>query len=135
MLASKLRIGEEDIPTSISLVSTGGWTFNYNTGTSSSDSITGSSNNKTDSSSSTLTLAVVGTGTIYYSCTVSSETNFDWLYFKKNGADVFTRISGSTTRTGNLAVSDGDTLAFQYTKDGSVSSNADTGYVNALYFI
>ena len=111
------------------------WTANSNTGTDSSDSITSNSTNHSNNSQGYVNYTVVGNGDLYYDCRVSSESNWDWLYFTKNGSDVFTRISGTVSRTGTISVSDGDALKFRYTKDGSVSRNADTGYIDDLYFV
>lgn len=67
---------------------------------------------------------------------VSSETNFDFLRFFINGVEQ-SRISGTpgwATVTFNLDPNIDNTLEWRYTKDGSVSSNLDRGFVDQITY-
>lgn len=67
---------------------------------------------------------------------VSSETNYDWLEIWVNGTRR-DRISGNTawaTRTINLDVGS-NVVEWRYTKDGSISSNLDRGFVDQISFL
>ena len=79
-------------------------------------------------SESTLILQVVNNHTLVIDYGVSSEQNFDKLRIYVNG---YRRVEISGEQTGTLAleVYAGDSITIQYSKDGSVDSNSDMGWV------
>lgn len=67
---------------------------------------------------------------------VSSEANYDYLRFYINGVEQAS-ISGTpgwATRTFNLDPNINNVLEWRYTKDGSVSSNLDRGFVDQITY-
>lgn len=67
---------------------------------------------------------------------VSSEANYDFLRFYINGAEqaAISGTPGWATRTFNLDPNINNTLEWRYTKDGSVSSNLDRGFVDQISY-
>ena len=103
-------------------------------GTSGSPFTAYSTNNGRHGSFGYIDFTVSGAGgTVDYSVSVSSETSFDYARLYLNGSQQFA-ISGATSRTGTLTVSAGDVVRFAYSKDGSVNSRNDRGYLNSLVF-
>jgi hypothetical protein len=77
----------------------------------------------------TVTLADAGTLSFWY--TVSSESGFDYLRAYDNGTQLG-RWSGNVgwTQVSFALAAGTHTIEFRYTKDGSVSSGSDTGWVD-----
>lgn len=72
-------------------------------------------------------------GVLSLNYTVSSETNYDWLYINIDGTDVIKK-SGTvdwTDYTKELTAGT-HTLSLKYTKDGSSSSGSDAGAIGYL---
>ena len=87
-----------------------------------------SSTNKKDSTTSTYTISAIYDCTLVLNYKVSSESNYDKLQLLVNSTTKDT-ISGSISeKTMTLSLKAGDRVYIKYTKDGSVSRNADTGY-------
>jgi PKD repeat protein len=82
---------------------------------------------------STMETTISGKTSVKFYWRVSSETNYDYLRFYIDGVEQH-KISGSTSwaqRT--YTVSSGThTLKWSFTKDGSVSSGSDCGWVDKL---
>jgi Zn-dependent metalloprotease len=73
-------------------------------------------------------------GTFSFYWKVSSESNYDYLRFYVNGVQQ-AAISGTTSwAQASYAVSAGATVKWAYTKDGSVSSGSDAGWVDKIEF-
>jgi hypothetical protein len=72
---------------------------------------------------------------IRFNVKVSSELNYDFLYFRLNGTQMF-GISGETDWTEKrFALKEGfNTLEWLYKKDESVSSGADCGWLDNIIF-
>ena len=65
---------------------------------------------------------------------VSSESGYDFLKFRVNGSEVAS-VSGEadwTQVTYDIAAAGACTIQFAYTKDGSMSSGSDAGWVDSL---
>jgi subtilisin family serine protease/chitodextrinase len=78
---------------------------------------------------------VTGPGTLSFRWKVSSEPNYDRLRFYVNGVEL-AAISGEvdwTARTWSLGAGT-HVLRWTYSKDGSVSSGLDAGWVDAVSF-
>lgn len=77
-------------------------------------------------STSTLTLTFTADVQIRFEYKVSSEKNYDKFSILHNGTAIVSAVSGEVGWTEYLVtVKSGDTLAFQYTKDGSGNSGDD----------
>jgi len=93
----------------------------------------------THSQTSSLETTLVGPGTMTFWWKVSSESNYDFLRFFLNGVEQtgsLARISGNVDwvqKTVNIPTGN-HTVRWSYTKDGSVSSNADTAWVDQVVF-
>lgn len=89
--------------------------------------------NNNELSSMALILDYSGDGTISFWVNTSTETNFDFLRFYVDGAEQGT-WSGLTdwTQVTFPVLAGTHTLTWEYDKDGSVSSNADTVWVDAI---
>jgi hypothetical protein len=88
--------------------------------------------NQTSSFSTTVNCV----SSISFQWRVSSEANWDYLRFYINGVQQ-SAISGNTawaTVTYALNPGQSNTLEWRYTKDGSVSSNEDRGFVDAVSY-
>jgi len=95
----------------------------------------GNSTNHAHSTQGVANFAVAGgAGVLYWKVTVSSEASYDFARLYVDGS-LKVNISGSTSRTSSQAVNSGSSVQFRYYKDGSVSSGADTGYLNYLYLV
>jgi PKD repeat protein len=81
----------------------------------------------------TMETTISGKTSVKFYWRVSSETNYDYLRFYIDGVEQ-TRISGSVSWTQrSYTVSSGShTLKWSFTKDGSVSSGSDCGWVDKL---
>jgi PKD repeat protein len=86
-----------------------------------------------NSQTTTMETTISGKTSVKFYWKVSSETNYDYLRFYIDGVEQ-TRISGTvdwTQRT--YSVSSGThTLKWSFTKDGSVSSGSDCGWVDKV---
>jgi len=88
----------------------------------------------THNGSSYMQTTVSQAGTLKFYWKVSSETNYDYLRFYINGVQQAS-ISGSTSwAQKSYTVSAGATVKWAYTKDGSVSSGSDAGWVDKVEF-
>ncbi|MEW6070925.1 MAG: hypothetical protein AB1485_09930, partial [Candidatus Thermoplasmatota archaeon] len=75
-------------------------------------------------------------GTLTFYWKVSSESGYDFLRFYIDGTEQSGKISGTTSwaqKSFNIA-SGSHTLKWAYTKDGSVSSGSDCGWVDKVVF-
>jgi hypothetical protein len=89
----------------------------------------------THNQSSWIQTTVTGPGTLTFYWKVSSESGWDFLRFYIDGVEQ-TRISGEvnwTQKTYSIA-SGSHTLKWAYTKDGSVSSGSDAGWLDYVVF-
>jgi hypothetical protein len=86
-----------------------------------------------NSQTSTMETTISGKTSVKFYWRVSSETNYDYLRFYIDGVEQ-NRISGSTSwAQRSYTVSSGThTLKWSFTKDGSVSSGSDCGWVDYL---
>ncbi len=87
-----------------------------------------------DGGTSAMSLTLTGPGTLTFRWKVSSESNYDWLSFLCDGTQI-QRISGTQDwQTITYAKTDEATATFtwQYTKDRSVSSGSDCGWVDEI---
>jgi subtilisin family serine protease len=89
-----------------------------------------------DGQSSSIQTSVTGPGTLSFYWSVSSETNYDFLSFYVDGVRQTGRISGSVGFTQQTwAIPSGShILKWTYSKDGTVSSGADAGYLDTVSF-
>jgi hypothetical protein len=79
---------------------------------------------------------VTGPGTLTFYWKVSSEANYDFLRFYIDGTEQSGRISGTVAwqqKSFNIA-SGSHTLKWAYTKDRSVSSGSDCGWLDEVVF-
>lgn len=91
------------------------------------------SNNRTSNSSSSLRFKVNYNCTLTLNYGVSSEPSFDKLTVMLNDI-VKDTISGLLdNRSLTLSVTSGDTVTVTYSKDSSISSNDDRGWVSVQY--
>ena len=67
--------------------------------------------------------------TVSLSYSVSSESNYDKLKITANNVTDVT-VSGSVSNTYNCSLKKGQTLVFEYSKDGSQSSGSDRGTIS-----
>jgi DUF971 family protein len=81
-----------------------------------------------------LQAAVAGPGTLRYWWSVSSESGYDHLRFQVNGVEQSGSISGTVAwQQKTVSIPAGaHTLRWLYTKDGSVSSGSDRGWVDQV---
>lgn len=98
-----------------------------------------SGNRNVSSSSSALTLSIsMNAGdTLTFRYKVSSESNYDWFYFKVNGNQTF-RYSGTvnwTTYTYTADTNGTYTFTWLYEKDYSVNTGDDCAYLDDVEFI
>jgi len=86
-------------------------------------------------SNSWLQTTVTGPGTLKFYWKVSSEANFDFLRFYIDGVEQ-ERISGNVDwQQKTYGISSGShTLKWAYTKDGSVNSGSDCGWLDKVEF-
>ena len=89
----------------------------------------------THNQTSTLKATVTGPGFLNYSYKVSSEQNYDYLKVYVDGSQI-SSASGLVGWTGaSTYIASGEhTVEWIYSKDGSVSSNDDAAYVDAISF-
>ncbi|MBU2565620.1 MAG: pre-peptidase C-terminal domain-containing protein [Candidatus Thermoplasmatota archaeon] len=103
-------------------------TYYYGTSSAKSGTITHSQNTY-------IQTTVTGPGTLTFYWKVSSESNYDYLRFYIDGTEQ-TKISGSVSwAQKSYSISSGShTLQWKYTKDGSVSSGSDCGWLDKVVF-
>ncbi|MCK4761635.1 MAG: PKD domain-containing protein [Candidatus Aminicenantes bacterium] len=89
--------------------------------------------NIVDSQTTTMETTISGKTSVKFYWKVSSESNYDYLRFYIDGVEQ-DQISGTVDWTQKTyTVSSGaHTLKWSFTKDGSVSSGSDTGWVDKL---
>ncbi|MCX6000314.1 MAG: hypothetical protein NTU41_12220 [Chloroflexi bacterium] len=90
----------------------------------------------THNQSASLTTTVTGAGTLSFYWKVSSEKNYDFLRFYIDGVEQV-RISGSVSwqlKTYSIA-SGTHTLEWRYTKDRSINSGSDCGWLDKVSYI
>lgn len=81
------------------------------------------------------TLTVNGSGTVSFYWKVSSESNYDKLHCYLDGSEVVSAISGLTdwAQVTLTLEEDGEhVIKWSYTKNGSVSSNSDCGWIDRV---
>jgi len=89
-----------------------------------------------DSQSTWMETSVTGPGTLTYYWKISSESDYDYLSFYLNGALQSGRISGNVDwqqKTYELP-SGNNVLRWIYSKDSSVSTGSDAGWVDQVVF-
>ncbi len=86
-----------------------------------------------DSQTSTMETTISGKTSVKFYWRVSSETNYDYLRFYIDGVQQAS-ISGSTSwaQKTYTVTSGSHTLKWSFTKDGSVSTGSDCGWVDKL---
>ena len=91
------------------------------------------SQNHSDRSSSQLIITATDEMTITFDYMVSSESGYDHLKIYVNGTQ-HTAISGTSNNYQSLSIelNAGDTLTFEYSKDGSSSRGDDCAYIKNL---
>ncbi|BCX46809.1 serine peptidase precursor [Haloferula helveola] len=89
-----------------------------------------------DNGSTSLELTIIGPGTLDFWWKVDSEEDYDILSVEVLGTGNFEEISGNVdwTQSSVLIPPGPQTVIFDYSKDNSVSSGADTGWVDRVYF-
>ena len=89
-----------------------------------------------DSSESWIETTVTGPGTLTYWWKVSSEEDCDYLRIYLDGVDQGSGISGAVDWQEKSVVIDtgSHTIRWGYSKDGSVASGSDTGWVDEVVF-
>ena len=95
-----------------------------------------SGNKGVASTTSTLSLTTTKLCAVTFSWKVSSERDWDYLYYAINGEEQG-RIDGVTGLISGATVylSPGDTLSFCYDKDNSIDSNQDCGWIGNLQVV
>ncbi|MBI3041679.1 MAG: Ig-like domain repeat protein [Betaproteobacteria bacterium] len=91
----------------------------------------------THNESTFLTTTVTGPGTLRFYWKVSSESGYDFLRVFVDGVDQGGAISGNvdwTQRTVPVPAG-AHTVVWQYSKDGTVNSGSDAGWVDRVEFI
>ena len=91
--------------------------------------------NQSHSSASVLTVSFTQTGYITFSVRTSSQQDYDYLYVRHNGNEVYT-ISGDSGWSDEICVDviPGDVVTFIYSKDDSESTGEDRAYIRNLAF-
>lgn len=90
----------------------------------------------TNNETSSVEITVPANGVVSFYWKVSSEGGYDFFDFSINGAGPELHESGLVDWTYHeVAVNQGDILQWSYTKDSSVSNNADSAYIDALSFV
>jgi len=90
----------------------------------------------THSQSTWVQTTVSGPGTLSYYWKASSESGYDYLRFYIDGVEQSGKISGEVNWTlKTYSISSGShTLKWAYTKDGSISSGSDKGWLDKVEF-
>ena len=86
-----------------------------------------------DNGSTSLTTTVQGKGTLSFKWKVSSEGYYDKLHLFIDGQEIVSDFSGTRgweTYTRTITADGSHTVEWRYTKDGSVSSGSDCGWVD-----
>ena len=106
--------------------------WRIDTGTYSTEPGSARSGAISDNGTTTLKTTVQGKGTLSFKWKTSSEQNYDKLNLYVDGSLV-TSISGSlgwATYTRTITADGSHSVEWRYTKDGSVSSGSDCGWVD-----
>lgn len=90
----------------------------------------------TDSQNSSIQTTVTGPGTLSYYWSVSSESGYDFLSFYIDGVRQSGRISGAVgfTQQSWSIPAGSHVLKWTYSKDASLSSGSDAGYLDTVLF-
>lgn len=90
----------------------------------------------THSQSTVIATSVTGPGTLTFYWKVSSEANYDFLYFYLDGGAPDAQISGEVAwQSKTFAIGSGThDLAWEYYKDGTESNGQDTGWLDKVEF-
>ena len=100
--------------------------WNYSGSGTSSDPYDGSSTNAgSHGSTARLIWQVSGNGYVYIYSNVSSEGAYDYGHIYLNGTQIWKKSGNYTYNYTKHSVSNGYTIEFKYTKDGSVNSGSD----------
>lgn len=89
-----------------------------------------------DSQTSSMQFTVTGPGTLSFWWKVSSESSYDYLKFYIDDLVQNSGISGTVdwTQVSGIDIPSGThTLRWTYSKDGSMSSGSDTGWVDQIF--
>ena len=70
--------------------------------------------------------------TVSFEYNVSSEGYYDNFRAYHNGTQIFSVSGSASYQSYSLTLAAGDTLVFEYSKDGSVSSGSDCGFIKNL---
>ncbi|WP_295386843.1 C39 family peptidase [uncultured Thiodictyon sp.] len=88
-----------------------------------------------DSQSSNLNTVVTGPGSLTFFWKVSSENGWDYLRFTSDGTALFSITGEVDWQQQTVDIPTGQhTIAWSYTKDGSVSVGQDAGWVDTVVF-
>lgn len=117
--------------TGLSVGSSSYWSIS-GSGTSGSPYVGESTNRSINGNTAFINFTARANGSIVYNFSVSSESCCDFAVYYVNGVR-YQRWAGSGTRTGSNAISNGQVVLLQFTKDGSVHRGGDRMYVNSLY--
>jgi len=117
----------------VSIGAQGGWMGQSGTYYSGGDAA--QSRDTADSGSGTMQTSLIGPGDLTFYWKVSSESGYDYLRFYVDGA-LQDEISGEVDwQSINCPVADGlHIIQWVYSKDGSVSSGSDCGWVDDVQF-
>lgn len=90
----------------------------------------------TDNETSSFSVTVSCVSQVSFQWKVSSENSYDFLKFYINGVqqNAISGVTAWTTMTYALDPNIDNTLEWRYTKDGSVSSNEDRGFVDQVNY-
>jgi hypothetical protein len=117
----------------LTLQSTNQYTISGGPGSSAANQFTGESSNNTNNSEGNAVFQANSDGTVYYKIRTSSEANYDFSRIKLGSSQQDSCSGSSGVAEGSFGVSAGDSIEVEYTKDGSVSSFNDKGYLDYLY--
>jgi len=117
----------------LNLQSSANYTISGGPGSSLNNAFSGESTNNTNNSTGSATFQVDSDGTAYYEIRSSSESNYDFSRIYYGSTQIDSCSGNNVTRSGSFAVNAGDSIEVRYTKDVSVSSFNDKGYLTYLY--
>ncbi len=92
-----------------------------------------SSTNKVAYSTSTFTIVALYDCSLTVRYRVSSESGYDWLIIRHNGAEIDSISGNVSTKTKTLELAAGDVITISYSKDGSTNNGSDTAYFTLDY--
>lgn len=131
--SSSYSFEDGSMPSGISMSGDADWVIDTTTGANGT-SVSAKSGAITDYEESKMTLTVSGGTSVSFWYKVDSESGYDDFYFYVDGELVLSRSGsvGWTEYTYTLPDTDVHTLTFEYDKDGSVSTGADTAWVDEI---